>query len=76
MTTPTDDRHTIASVTRALDIVEALWTLEGAGVTELADYLDMSKSTVHSHLATLDRKGYAVAEEGIYRLGLRLRDPL
>ena len=71
MTTPTDDRHTIASVTRALDIVEALWTLDGAGVTELADYLDMPKSTVHSHLATLDRKGYAVAEEGIYRLGLR-----
>ena len=71
MTTPADGRHTIASVTKALDIVEALWTLDGAGVTELADHLGMSKSTVHAHLATLDRKGYVAAEEGTYRLGLR-----
>ena len=71
MNSHTDGKHTIASVTKALNIVEALWTLDGAGVTELADHLEMSKSTVHSHLATLERKGYVVAEKGTYRLGLR-----
>ena len=71
MTTRGDGGYAIEAVTKALDVVEALWVLDGAGVTELADHLDMSKSTVHSHLATLRNKGYVVAEDGTYRLGLR-----
>ncbi|PSP76760.1 IclR family transcriptional regulator [Halobacteriales archaeon QS_3_64_16] len=71
MTPQANDRHTLASVTKSLDVVEALWALDGAGVTELANRLEMSKSTVHNHLTTLERKGYVVAEAGTYRLGLR-----
>lgn len=63
--------HTLSSVERALDVIEALWQLEGAGVTELASELDMAKSTVHSHLATLHRKGYVVQDAEGYRLSLR-----
>ena len=71
MTTRGDGGYAIEAVTKALDVVEALWMLDGAGVTELADHLGMSKSTVHSHLATLRQKGYVVADDGTYRLGFR-----
>lgn len=66
-----EDVKTIASVNKALDIIEALWKLEGAGVTELAEYLDFSKSTVHIHLQTLEKKGYVVPSDQQYELGLR-----
>lgn len=71
MTSHGNGGYAIGAVTKALDVVEALWMLDGAGVTELADHLDMSKSTVHSHLATLKRKGYVVSDGGTYRLGFR-----
>ena len=40
----------------------------GAGVTELADALGTSKSTVHDHLATLREMGYVRSEGGTYAL--------
>ncbi|MCT9098056.1 IclR family transcriptional regulator [Haloarchaeobius sp. HME9146] len=54
-----------------LSIVEAVEALGEAGVTEIADQVDVSKSTVHGHLTTLKQQGYVVAEEGRYRLSLR-----
>jgi len=53
------------------DIVELLRELDGAGVTELADRLDVAKSTVHAHLTTLRDRGFAVKRAGEYELGLR-----
>lgn len=68
----TDDTpKTLTSVEKTLAIIEALWKLDGAGVTELATHLGMSKSTVHIHLTTLEQKGYVAVEGGIYDLGLR-----
>lgn len=52
-------------------IIDALHRLESAGVTELADEIDSSKSTVHKHLKTLEHMDYVVNEDGVYRLGLR-----
>ncbi|MFC5973510.1 IclR family transcriptional regulator [Halomarina salina] len=66
-----EEVKTIASVNKALDIMEGLWKLDGAGVTELAEYLDFSKSTVHIHLTTLEEKGYVVSTDRQYELGLR-----
>ncbi|WP_254538242.1 IclR family transcriptional regulator [Halomarina litorea] len=66
-----DEPKTIASVEKTLKVVEALWKLDGAGVTELAEFLGLSKSTVHVHLLTLERKGYVVSTDGRYELGLR-----
>jgi len=69
--TDADGRRTLDSVTKTLDIVEALWQAEGAGVTELTDLVELPKSTVHAHLSTLLEKGYVVQEDGEYRLSLR-----
>jgi DNA-binding IclR family transcriptional regulator len=55
----------------SLAVVEALQKLDGARVTELADYLNTSKSTVHNHLSTLRKNGYVVLEGDEYNLGLQ-----
>jgi DNA-binding IclR family transcriptional regulator len=48
----------IRAVARAFDIIETIQVRNGAGVSELADELDMAKSTVHAHLRTLTDRGY------------------
>jgi DNA-binding IclR family transcriptional regulator len=52
-------------------LVEELLEREGAGITDLADDLDMSKSTVHNHLNTLRDCGYVVKDGTEYRVGLK-----
>jgi len=49
-------------------ILEELRDRNGAGVTELADALGASKSTVHDHLATLRELGYVRSGEEGYAL--------
>lgn len=66
--TPEENGRTIRSVNIAFDIVEKLQTRNGAGVTELAQELDHSKSTIHSHLRTLENRNVIISEDGVYRL--------
>ena len=54
----------------SLEIVEMLRELDGARVTELADALDLSASTVHTHLSTLIETNYVVKSGDIYHLSL------
>lgn len=70
---PTNDSgtRTVKSVDKLFTILEALVALDGARVTELADHLGLSKSTIHGYLATMHRRGYVVKEGDEYRLGLR-----
>jgi len=51
-------------------IVAALKELDGAGVTELATHLSLSKSTVHDHLTTLRRHDYVTTDGDSYEVGL------
>ncbi|WP_254861558.1 IclR family transcriptional regulator [Halovivax gelatinilyticus] len=60
----------LKTVENAFAVVDALRRLEGAGVTELADELGMSKSTVHDHLTTLRAHHYVVKTGDGYDLGL------
>ena len=61
----------IQAIDRTFEIVEALNELEGAGVSELARYVGLPKSTVYNHLATLEQTGYVVRRDGEYRTGLK-----
>ena len=66
--------YLIQSVSRALDILEAFSTKEGAlGVTELSRKLRLHKNNVFRLLATLETRGYVEQdrESGTYRLGVR-----
>lgn len=66
--------NTVDASKTTLRVVEALKHLEGAGVTELAEHLELPKSTVHNHLQTLTECDFVVAEDGEYRIGLRFLD--
>jgi DNA-binding IclR family transcriptional regulator len=66
--------RTVQAVQTALDIIEYLQEVESAGVTELADEVDRSKGTVHSHLTTLVQNHYLTKEDDEYQLSLRYLD--
>ncbi|ELY50929.1 IclR family transcriptional regulator [Natronolimnohabitans innermongolicus] len=53
------------------EIIEALQSLNGATLAELADELEFAKSTIHSHLATLEHNEYVVRTGDEYELGLK-----
>lgn len=68
--------RTIRSVEIAFNIIDALQEKGGAGVTELANDLGHSKSTIHSHLRTLEDREILVrdAEADGYRVSLKILD--
>lgn len=51
-------------------LIEALQHREEAGVSELADELDIWKGTAHKHLVTLQKLGYVSSNDGKYRLNV------
>lgn len=57
--------------TKLLGLVDELDDAGEAGVTELANRLDIAKSTAHYHLETLCEQGFVVKDDGTYRLSLR-----
>jgi DNA-binding IclR family transcriptional regulator len=61
----------VKSTRTTFEIVEALQTLDGAGVTEVADHLDLPKSTVHNYLTTLEEAEYVVKRDTEYSVGIR-----
>lgn len=62
---------TVGAIRTTLRILEELQERDEAGVTELSDSLDLPKSTVHSHLNTLQEQEYVVNDGEVYALGLQ-----
>jgi len=60
--------RTLGTVETACDVIDALVDLERAGVTELANYLDMSKGSAYNHLATLRKRELVVKDGDKYTL--------
>ncbi|UPM44232.1 IclR family transcriptional regulator [Halocatena salina] len=71
MTDDRQSRRTIKTTDTVFDVVESLWNTNGATVTELADRLDIAKSTAHAHLATLEQREFVVKNGNTYQLSLR-----
>lgn len=63
-------KHPVSTVDRTLQIVETIQELDGAGVSEIAERVDVGKSAVHNHLATLENRDYVVKEGDEYHIGL------
>jgi DNA-binding IclR family transcriptional regulator len=53
------------------EIIEYLQESDGATRSEVAENFDMSESTAHSHLTTLESLHYLVRDEGNYKLGYK-----
>lgn len=66
--------ETIKSDETLLAIIDVLYEEGGATVTEIADTVGVSKSTVHRHLATLQKHDYVTKEASEYALGFRFLD--
>lgn len=76
-TLDSDDSHNgegVKSVSTLFSILEQLKANDSMGVSELARELDMSKGAIHRYLQTLVDEGYAVNEDGTYRLAMRFLD--
>ena len=63
-------KYAVKSTGTAFDIIEVLKN-GPAGVTEIAEKVNISKSGVHNQLTTLKHRGYVYKRNGEYRLGLR-----
>lgn len=63
--------QTVDAVENAISVIDALKELDGAGVTELSEYLGMSKSGVHKQLSTLVKSGFVSKDGHEYRLSFR-----
>jgi DNA-binding IclR family transcriptional regulator len=55
-----------------LEIISLLDKRGTLGVTDVADHLDIAKSTAHYHLNALLRKNFVIKEETKYKLGTKL----
>lgn len=64
-------RNRIKAVQTMFHVVEGLRELGKTGVSELAEHLEMPKSTTHVYLKTLEDEGYVINEDGHYRTSLR-----
>lgn len=68
---PSESGTRVKALDNALDILDAITELHGAGVTELAEEVDITKSAIYKHLATLEERGYVVrTADNKYDLGL------
>lgn len=63
-------KHPIKGTEKTILIVETLKQMDGAGVSELADRLCLSKGTIHDYLSTLRQYNYVVKEGETYHVGL------
>ncbi|ESP87069.1 IclR family transcriptional regulator [Candidatus Halobonum tyrrellensis] len=63
-------KNPIKGTEKTILIVEALKEMDGAGVSELAERVGLSKGTVHDYLSTLRQHNYVVKEGNTYYVGL------
>ncbi|WP_313693521.1 IclR family transcriptional regulator [Halorarum halobium] len=64
----------VKSARTTFRILELLKEKKEPTVTELTAEFDLSKSSIHNYLTTLERDGYVVKEGNAYRLGLKMLD--
>ncbi|WP_336000483.1 IclR family transcriptional regulator [Halorientalis halophila] len=65
------EQEGIKSNETLFQLIETLKQLDGAGVTELATRMDVSKSTIHRHLTTLEDHEYVIRDGQEFRLSLK-----
>jgi len=61
----------LGSVEKTIKILDALRDLNSAGVTEIAEYLNLPKTTIHPYLLTLEHNEFIVKKDDQYHLSLK-----
>lgn len=60
----------LKTVKTAFRVVEIVQTFEGAEIADIANHLNLARSTVHGYVTTLEQDGYLTYEDGVYHLGM------
>lgn len=55
----------------SIEVIDALYELNGGRIEEIANHLNAAPSTVHRHLSTLRSHDYVTKDGDIYQLGLQ-----
>lgn len=64
----------VTTVGTTCEIIRALVELDGGGVTKVANYLEKSKGSIHSHLVTLAEEGFVIKQDSTYHVSLQFLD--
>lgn len=62
--------RSLKTLDTAMEIADTIQQLSGAEIGDLADELNLARSTVHGYIKTMESKGYVVYEDGRYHIGL------
>lgn len=65
-----EPKHPVRTVDRTFEILEIIQKCDGAGISEIADRVDIGKSAVHNHLSTLMNREYVEKDGDNYHIGL------
>lgn len=68
------NRNTIKSLESATRVLELMKERNGLQVTELADELDVAKSTAHRYLTSLQESEWVVKEGNVYQISFKFMD--
>ena len=60
----------VKTTATSIRIAHEIKRRDGATLAELAESMDLAKSTIHNHLATLVDERLLVVDAGVYRIGL------
>lgn len=60
--------RTLKTVSKSIEILDVLMKIDSAGVTELAQHLDISKSTMYTYLKTLEQNEFVTKNGDKYQL--------
>lgn len=64
-------KKSIKAVKKTFEIIQTLEELDGGGVSEVAEEVDLHPSTVHAHLQSLLEYGFVIKSGNIYRPSLK-----
>lgn len=70
-TPDSSESRTIASVEKSCRIIDSLYRLNGATLTELADEVELTPGTIHPHLITLIENEFVVKKGKEYHTSFR-----
>lgn len=68
---PGPDRNRVSTIVTAFKIIDVIYELDGARLVDIANQLDLAKSTAHRHVSTLRDEGYLVKEGNTYHLSFQ-----
>ncbi|PCR88882.1 IclR family transcriptional regulator [Natrinema ejinorense] len=74
MESDTESQDRIKTTERIFQIVELLMREDGLSFTEVANHLDLSRSSAYRHLTSLERQGYVIKESEKYYPGMQFLD--